>query len=177
VSPVELQRITFEEIRAGTWNKAPDAVDANVRRDAVELASIATAPSIDARQPTKSTDTRAASDDDPIATLAADPGTPAPTPVALSELPPASAAAQPGLRAAAGFWVQLGVFRQREGAEGFHRRVAADLDWLAPLLNVFDESAGYRLQAGPYASRDEAQAVARRVRDTLKLVPMVVERR
>jgi len=73
--------------------------------------------------------------------------------------------------------VQLGVFRQRDGAEGFHRRVVADLDWLAPLLAVFSEPGTYRLQAGPYASRDQAQDVARRVRDALSLVPLIVERR
>ena len=35
----------------------------------------------------------------------------------------------------------------------------------------------FRLQAGPYPSRDEARSVAERVRDGLKLVPVIVERR
>ena len=55
--------------------------------------------------------------------------------------------------------------------------MGADLDWLAPLLAVFTEPGGYRLQAGPYASREEAQGVAKRVRDALSLVPVVVDRR
>ncbi|HEY5321487.1 MAG TPA: SPOR domain-containing protein [Caldimonas sp.] len=35
----------------------------------------------------------------------------------------------------------------------------------------------YRVQAGPYASRADAQGAAARVRDALGLVPVIVERR
>ena len=59
----------------------------------------------------------------------------------------------------------------------FHRRVVADVAWLAPLLAVFGDPTAFRLQAGPYANRDEAQGVAQRVREALQLVPVVVERR
>ena len=78
---------------------------------------------------------------------------------------------------ARGFWVQLGAFRVREGAETFLQRVAAELNWLSPLLAVSGDAAMFRLQVGPYASRDEAREVAERVRDGLKLVPVIVERR
>jgi len=91
--------------------------------------------------------------------------------------PPDAAAPSVSPRPARGFWVQLGAFRQREGADSFHRRIVADLDWLAPLLGVFTEPSAFRLQAGPYASRDEAQSVALRVREALQLVPVIVERR
>ena len=76
-----------------------------------------------------------------------------------------------------GFWVQLGVFRQHDGAHSFRERVAADLDWLAPLLAVFNDETFFRLQAGPYPSRGEALASASRVREALQLVPVIVERR
>ena len=91
----------------------------------------------------------------------------------------AGAAAGPsrGVGAAGGFWVQLGAFRDRAGALDFHRRVAAELAWLAPLMAVNGEASPYKLQAGPYASRDEAQDAAQRVRDALRLVPLIVERR
>jgi rare lipoprotein A len=93
-------------------------------------------------------------------------------------LPDAAPAPAPvASAAAAGFWVQLGAFRQREGALGFRQRVAAELDWIAPLLAVFNDASVHRLQAGPYASRDEASAVAERLHDALKLVPVIVERR
>jgi rare lipoprotein A len=93
---------------------------------------------------------------------------------------PAVAASAPALPAAspaaAGYWVQLGAFRQRDGAVSFRQRVASELDWIAPLLAVFNDSSVHRLQAGPYASRDEASAVADRLHEALKLVPVIVER-
>jgi rare lipoprotein A len=97
---------------------------------------------------------------------------PPPEPVPTDDAPlPATT------RPASGFWVQLGAFRQREGADSFQRRVVTDLDWLAPLLAVVSEANMFRLQAGPYASRDEAQVAAQRVRDSLQLVPLIVDRR
>jgi rare lipoprotein A len=95
----------------------------------------------------------------------------------------AAVTAVPGLEAPApsaaapGFWVQLGAFRDAEGATGFRSRVEAEVDWLGPLLGVVKERTLHRLQAGPYASRDEAQAAAQRIREALQLVPVVVERR
>ena len=81
--------------------------------------------------------------------------------------------------AARGFWVQLGAFRERDGAETFRRRVGADGEssWLEPLLAIFGDASLYRVQAGPYPSRDEADAVAQRARGALGVVPIVVERR
>ena len=55
--------------------------------------------------------------------------------------------------------------------------MATEAPWLAPLLTVFSERSLHRLQAGPYANRAEAQAAAQRLRDSLQLVPAVVERR
>jgi rare lipoprotein A len=139
VAPVELSRITFDEIRAGTWRKnAPAERSPDSPPGPADLASQPAVPSLAAPATT-------------VATLVA--------------------------RSTPGFWVQIGVFRQREGADSFHRRVVADLDWLAPLLAVFGEPSSYRLQAGPYSSRDEAQGVALRVRDALNLVPVVVEKK
>ncbi|HEX7383104.1 MAG TPA: septal ring lytic transglycosylase RlpA family protein [Burkholderiaceae bacterium] len=101
----------------------------------------------------------------------------APDPVGAGEdaAQPAPAPADAGA-AASGFWVQLGAFRQRDGAESFRRQVAAELAWIAPLLAVVDEPALHRLQAGPYASRSEASGVAERLRAALALVPVIVER-
>ena len=81
--------------------------------------------------------------------------------------------------AARGFWVQLGAFRERDGAETFRRRVGADGEssWLEPLLAIFGDASLYRVQAGPYPSRDEADAAAQRARSALGVVPIVVERR
>ncbi|MBC8057443.1 MAG: SPOR domain-containing protein, partial [Rhizobiales bacterium] len=94
-------------------------------------------------------------------------------PESVAEAPAARAYTMP----ARGFWVQLGAFRAREGAESFQQRVAAEAEWLSPLLAVFTDASMFRLQAGPYPSRDEARSAAERVRDGLKLVPVIVERR
>jgi rare lipoprotein A len=78
---------------------------------------------------------------------------------------------------APGFWLQLGAFRQRDGANQLHRRVQREADWLTPLLGVFADRSLFRVQAGPYPSRDEALGTADRLRATLSLTPLLVERR
>ena len=138
VAPVEVERITPEQIRSGAW-----------RRDGKAEPPETVAPLIEVQAPTEV--------QAPAVTV------------------PALRAAAPN--AAPGFWVQLGAFRQRDGAEQFQRKVSDDLAWLAPLLAIFSEPQLFRLQAGPYLTRSEAQETAARVRDALKLVPVVSERR
>ncbi len=110
------------------------------------------------------------------------PAAPAAPPVQYSDEPPPGLfpTAQPAPAATAavrGFWVQLGAFRDREGAEQLRGQAGETVDGLAPLLAIFNEQSLYRVQAGPFASREEAQRHAERVREKLLLVPMVVERR
>mgnify|MGYP005752133719 FL=1 len=95
----------------------------------------------------------------------------APTPEStlVRTTPPPSASAS-------SYWVQLGAFRQRDGAESFMGQVGQQVTWLAPLLTIFTEASLHRLQAGPYASHTEASSAAQRIRDALQLVPTVVER-
>lgn len=167
VAPVELQRITFDEIRTGAWRRGGEGEPVQVAArggaeatvPAAAIVPISTAPASAEAAPVASTE--------PAGALA----DPAAVPVA--DAPAARAFTTP----ARGFWVQLGAFRARDGAESFQQRVAAEMDWLSPLLAVFSDAALFRLQAGPYPSRDEARSVAERVRDGLKLVPVVVERR
>ncbi len=98
------------------------------------------------------------------------------TPPLLADIAPAEEAAQPAAPAR-GFWVQLGAFRQRDGADRLHQRLSSDLSWLAPLLAIFSDRDLLRVQAGPYADRAEAALVAQRVRAAASLVPVVIERR
>ena len=169
VAPVELQRITFDAIRSGAWRREGTADSLVAARAAADGPTTAlTVPA----QLTAPIATRM-----PAAALAS--GEPAAEPAAAV---PASAAVDvPVARAdtapARGFWVQLGAFRARDGAEGFQQRVAAEMAWLLPLLTVSTDASMFRLQAGPYATRDDARSVAERVRDGLKLVPVIVERR
>ena len=54
-----------------------------------------------------------------------------------------------------GFWIQLRCLppARDDGAESFQRRVADELDWLAPRPAVFVDTPLFRLQAGPHASQ------------------------
>ena len=170
VGPVVLERLTFDEIRAGSWRRG----DSEVTRlaSATLRSPLATSAAVAARAlvPVPAPDLV------PVATLPAenaDERVAAP-PQALASLAPAPSAAAPvGSR---GFWVQLGAFRESAGAESFQRRVGAEVDWLAPRLATFGDAALFRVQAGPYTSRDEAQSAATRVREAIGLVPLIVER-
>jgi len=195
VAPVEVERLTFEDIRTGAWRReSGPAATATAVAAAALRAAPAAAP--DAPAPAAAPDVPAVADPaaEPVraeadvalavsmiepavsaATAVAPPASPAPA------TPATPATTLPGTRAAAlaarGWWVQLGAFRERGGAEGFRERVAAELDWIAPMLALFSEAPLWRLQAGPYPSRDEAQGAAQRVRESLQLVPLVVEKR
>ncbi|MEP7101107.1 MAG: septal ring lytic transglycosylase RlpA family protein, partial [Burkholderiales bacterium] len=176
VAPVELQRITFDEIRTGAWRRDGDAAPAvqqAVRSPVVEAAASSTVvvPVVATATVSAAAPAVMPAASEPAAAVAAAPSASAPEPVA--DAPAARAFTMP----ARGFWVQLGAFRARDGAETFQQRVAAEMDWLSPLLAVFSDAAMFRLQAGPYPSRDEARGVAERVRDGLKLAPVIVERR
>jgi rare lipoprotein A len=57
------------------------------------------------------------------------------------------------------------------------QRVNTELASLTPFMAVFKDAALFRLQVGPYESREQAQGVARAVREALALTPMVIERR
>jgi rare lipoprotein A len=177
VATVEVERITQEAIRSGSWRQ-PGAAMAVAAADPLPAA----VPVLRA-DPPPGRSPRPAPDDplaDPIGDLlqrAAAAARPV-EPRSAEPLPPETAApAQAAAKAAPGFWLQLGAFGQAEGALQFQQRVAGEVAWLAPLLAVFSEQRLHRLQAGPYASRAQAQAAAQRLRDQLQLVPAVVERR
>jgi len=204
VQPVEVERITDEDIRTG----------AAFRKDGTQLAANAPAPA-----PTNVGASVAAAIAAPLSVAGPLPTAAAPAPsgvtggspasgvvlasaagsangngaVAVPDAaPPASAtsaadaASQAPLReeraradtaAGAGFWVQLGAYRQREGALDFQHRLIDEQPWLAPLLAVFSDRGMNRLQAGPYSTRDDAREAAERIRVALQLVPTIVEKR
>ncbi|WP_428421740.1 septal ring lytic transglycosylase RlpA family protein [Methylibium sp.] len=168
VAPVEVERITSEDIRTGAWRRSTPAPAASLAEEAAQVAAAPPAP-LPAPPPGPATATA--------------PVVPTPQSVALADLPDTEAPVASGsparadTSAARGFWVQLGAFRDRDGAVAFRQRVASELEWLAPLVAVFREAPLYRLQAGPYATRDEAQGAAQRVREALQLVPVIIERR
>lgn len=180
---VEIERITFDDIRTGRW-VGPGADGASE--------PVAVAPRVAgvSSQPGNLGMAASAVGADPIEALASRLDAARPVPVATSPEPvsaplPASEPVVVASTARAraftphqeGFWVQLAAFSQRSGVDAFQQRVATELAHLAPLLAVFQEGPGYRLQVGPYARRDEAHGIAQRVREALRLSPIVVERR
>src|SRR2546430_9043686 len=76
-----------------------------------------------------------------------------------------------------GWWLQLGAFRQRDGALDFQRKLVDEQPWLAPLLAVFSDRGLNKLQAGPYTSRDEARSAAGKGRTAPRPVPPSVGKR
>ncbi|HSW07069.1 septal ring lytic transglycosylase RlpA family protein [Aquabacterium sp.] len=156
VAPVELERITYEAIRTGSWRRpggdtalaaAPQPIEGGAADAIGDIARRAAA------EPVADAGTAGAGPSPPAS------GSPAPT------------------AAGRGFWLQLGAFRQRAAAIDLQQQLQRQADWLAPLLAVFNERSLHRLQAGPYASRDDAGAAAERLRDLLPALPLIVERR
>ena len=174
VAPVEIERITHDEIRSGAWRRGvpdvPMAANSPGRRVAA-ASTPAAAASAPTPAPANPPMEGAAVRPEPV------PATPTATTAAAATA--AATAIEPARHTgqAKGYWVQVGAFRERRGAEAFQRRLATELDWLAPLLAIFDEASMHRLQAGPYASRDDAGSTLQRIRDSLKIVPVIVERR
>jgi rare lipoprotein A len=86
--------------------------------------------------------------------------------------PPAS----PTTEDATGVYIQLGAFSLRENAATLLTRLQAEVGWLAELAAIYPSGGMYRVQAGPYASREEALQAAARIEQNLDLTPVVITR-
>jgi rare lipoprotein A len=173
VAAVEVERITQDAIRTGAWRAGSDAralAAAPVPPAAPSPTLAATPPAVTAPEVPISAITTVAIAPRPNETPTLDASPPVDDDVPRAS--PRSIA-----MAAPGFWLQLGAFRERDGALDFQRKVEREIDWLAPLMAVFVDRDLHRLQAGPYASRADAAGAAERLRAGLQLVPLIVERR
>jgi rare lipoprotein A len=210
VAPVEIERITNEDIRTGAWRRDSGTAYAAAEAPApVRAAPVRVASAQQVRVPAEWAAPVATVNDDmppPASTMPVAPQTPmtaalppgaepesAQSPpsipptrqaIVVSDLaplqaapasPPPVGAAQP--LALPGFWVQLGAFRERDGAQSLMNQAARGLPSLAPQLHVFSEAGTHRLQAGPFASRNAAGEAVAQLRESLRIAPMVVERR
>jgi rare lipoprotein A len=75
-----------------------------------------------------------------------------------------------------GIYVQLGAFTLRPNAENFLVHVRADLSWLGDAIGLYVRDGLYRVHAGPYADRGQADQVAARIEQTVDLRPVVITR-
>lgn len=82
---------------------------------------------------------------------------------------PDPASAQAGAVPGAGWWLQLGAFRDREGALQLQRLLARETPWLSARIVLEDDGDWVRVRAGPWPQRDQAQASAARIADALPL--------
>ena len=65
----------------------------------------------------------------------------------------------------AGFYLQLGAFRVKAGADSFASHVAREIDpAIASRVQVSDANGLYRVRVGPYAQRAEADNAATSLR-------------
>jgi rare lipoprotein A len=103
-----------------------------------------------------------------------------PTEVALAREPGRSAANDinaglVGTASGDAVFLQLAAFRVRTGADDFMAHMTGELDAsLSQRLRVVAAGEVYRVQLGPYISRQEAIAAAERLRSDLGIAPMVV---
>ncbi|WP_088285220.1 septal ring lytic transglycosylase RlpA family protein [Ideonella sp. A 288] len=180
VAPVELERLTHEAIRSGSWQRDAEPVAAAPPPPPVVL-PLAPAPAPAAVPGPLPAVTPAADtgDADPIAALAQQVGAaPGLRPDAIPGRTHDTATAAPaGAPLAPGFWLQFGAFRDATSAEAWRQQLAQQVDWLAPRLSVVADAPWHRVQAGPWASRQDALFAADRLRDRLAAAPVLLERR
>ena len=92
-------------------------------------------------------------------------------------LPPAAVIESPVVsQEPAGLWLQLGAFSSAESAESFRQKMARDLPWLLEPAQVVARDGLHRVRLGPYRNRDEASAIADKVRTSLGFVPVLTPR-
>jgi rare lipoprotein A len=107
----------------------------------------------------------------------------APAPVAEPSLPssyadrgippdlipdPQPAAKLPETATGAGFYLQLGAFRARSGADTFAAHVTREIDpTIASKVQVSDAHGLYRVRIGPYAERADADSAATSLRGAI----------
>lgn len=169
---VEIERLTFDDIRTGAWKRgtSPDPEAGEAVAGGVVPASPGGGGA--------SADVLLASSSESVAVPAVSlPDATVPASASASPAVKIGAPAQAQTPAAKGFWVQLAALGRRDGVDRLQQKAAAVMADLAPMLAIFKEASFFKLQVGPYASRGEALAAAEQARQALQLTPMVFERR
>jgi rare lipoprotein A len=75
-----------------------------------------------------------------------------------------------------GVYVQLGAFSLRQNAESFLAHMRAEMSWLAGAVTLYLRDGVYRVHAGPYPNRAQADQVATRIEQSIDLRPVVISR-
>jgi rare lipoprotein A len=72
-----------------------------------------------------------------------------------------------------GYVLQLGAFSSVDNAESFRAHVARELPWLYEPLQLASGGGLHRVRLGPYKTREEAQAIADKIRASLDFAPVI----
>jgi rare lipoprotein A len=73
----------------------------------------------------------------------------------------------------AGLYLQLGAFSSVDNAESFRAKMARELPWILEPIQLSSAAGLHRVRLGPYKTREEAQAIADKVRASLDFVPVI----
>jgi peptidoglycan lytic transglycosylase len=101
---------------------------------------------------------------------------PAPAAAALPTPAPASVETPLVSQEGAAIWLQLGAFSSEEAAESFRDKVAQELTWTHEPIEVSRGDGLARVRLGPYRTREEAGAIADKVRRSLGYAPAITHR-
>ena len=74
------------------------------------------------------------------------------------------------------FYLQLGAFGSADNAENFRARIATAITWNTEPITLFQNNGLFRVRLGPVATREQAEAIALRIRESLQLVPIISAR-
>ena len=99
--------------------------------------------------------------------------------VASSTAPTAAGPAAPGApipQLERGYWLQLGAFGSAGNAGAALERLSRQVSGLGAPIDVVADGGLYKLQAGPWPTREAAQAAAERVRASTDLQPFATRR-
>lgn len=75
-----------------------------------------------------------------------------------------------------GVYVQLGAFSLRQNADSFLAHIRVEMSWLAGAIGLYLRDGVYRVHAGPYPDRAQADQVAARIEQSMDLRPVVINR-
>ena len=79
-----------------------------------------------------------------------------------------------GMPAASGnTYLQLGAFKSRQGAESFLAKMRTEFDGSGKQIVLYQKDDLVRVHIGPYASSDEAHAIAEKLQSRLGFKPLV----
>ena len=85
----------------------------------------------------------------------------------------APAAASVSAPATGKTYLQLGAFKSQQGAESFLIRMRAEFNGSGKQVSLYEKDGLTRVHLGPYASADEARAIAEKLQARLGFKPMV----